>query len=150
MQAVHLPSFPAKQFQGKTQLGPHGDFIFQMDHIVGELVKTLDELEALDNTLIIFCSDNGVEVPTALNMIKTYNHNGSYPWRGLKRDQWEGGHRTPLIISWPNKIKPSVSSELISLCDIMASCAALVDYKLPQNSAEDSYNILPVLLNEKN
>ncbi|EDM29190.1 arylsulphatase A [Lentisphaera araneosa HTCC2155] len=149
MQAVHLPSFPAKQFHGKTKLGPHGDFIFQMDHIVGELMKTLEELNALENTIIIFCSDNGVEVPTALNMIKTYNHDGSYPWRGLKRDQWEGGHRTPLIISWPNKIKPSVSNELVSLCDIMASSAALVDYKLLQNSAEDSYNILPVLLNEK-
>lgn len=149
MQAVHLPSFPAKQFQGKTQLGPHGDFIFQLDHIVGELVKTLDELKALDNTLIIFCSDNGPEVLTSLNMRNSYQHNGSTPWRGMKRDQWEGGHRTPLMISWPNKIKPSVSNELVSLCDIMASCAALVDYKLPPNSAEDSFNLLPLLLDDK-
>lgn len=42
MQAVHLPSFPAKQFQGKSGQGPHGDFIYQMDWTVGELMKTLE------------------------------------------------------------------------------------------------------------
>ena len=146
MQAVHLPSFPAKQFQGKTQAGPHGDFIFQMDHIVGELIKTLEDCHVLENTLIIFCSDNGPEVPTALKMRSSYQHDGAAPWRGLKRDQWEGGHRTPLIISWPQKIKPAISDELISLCDIMATSASLVNYKLPINSAEDSLDMSPVLL----
>ena len=62
MQAVHLPSFPADRFKGKTEAGPHGDFIFEMDAIVGELLKTLERLDVADNTLVMFASDNGPEV----------------------------------------------------------------------------------------
>ncbi|MHC4680656.1 MAG: sulfatase-like hydrolase/transferase, partial [Planctomycetota bacterium] len=51
-QSVHLPSFAADAFKGKTNAGPHGDFIFELDAIVGELVKTLDRLGVADNTLV--------------------------------------------------------------------------------------------------
>src|SRR5690606_23186388 len=71
-------------------------------------------------------------------------------WRGLKRDAWEGGHRVPLIVRWPGKIKPgSTSAEPTSLTDIMATCAAIVDAKLPHAAAEDSFNMLPVWLGEQ-
>ena len=147
MQAVHLPSFPADQFKGKTKAGPHGDFIFELDHIVGELMKTLDRLGVADNTLVMFASDNGPEVPTVLSMRKDHKHDGARPWRGVKRDQWEGGHRVPFIVRWPGKVKPGTTSDqLTSLTDVMATCAAVVGAKLPDNAAEDSYNILPVLL----
>ena len=147
MQAVHLPSFPANQFKGKTKSGPHGDFIFEMDYVVGELLKTLDSLGVADNTLVIFASDNGPEVPTVINMRKDHKHDGARPWRGVKRDQWEGGHRTPLIARWPGKIKPgSKSGQMTSLTDVMATCAAIAGADLPNEAAEDSYNILPVLL----
>jgi arylsulfatase A-like enzyme len=147
MAAVHLPSFPAEQFKGKTQLGPHGDFIFEMDAIVGELLKTLEGLGLAENTLVMFASDNGPEVPTVLDMRKTYNHDGAKPWRGVKRDQWEGGHRTPFIVRWPGKIKAGTASDqLLSLTDVMATCAQIVDAKLPNDAAEDSYSMLPVLL----
>ena len=75
-QAVHLPSFPGRSFKGKTQSGPHGDFIFQLDYIVGELLRTLKRLDLNDNTLVIFTSDNGPEVPTVLHMRKDHNHDG--------------------------------------------------------------------------
>ena len=147
MQAVHLPSFPAEQFKGKTKAGPHGDFIFEMDYIVGELLKTLDSLGVADNTLVIFASDNGPEVTTTINMRKTHKHDGARPWRGFKRDQWEGGHRTPFIAKWPGKVKRGTTSDqLLSLTDIMETCARIVSTKLPNNAAEDSYNMLPVLL----
>ena len=147
MQAVHLPSLPAEQFKGKTKYGPHGDFIFEMDWIVGELLKTLDRLGVADNTLVLFASDNGPEVYTTLNMIKDCKHNGAKPWRGMKRDQWEGGHRTPFIVRWPGKVKPgSVSDQLTSLTDVMTTCAEIVGAELPNNAAEDGYNMLPVLL----
>lgn len=147
MQAVHLPSFAADQFKGSTKSGPHGDFLFQMDYIVGDLLKTLDRLGVADNTLVIFASDNGPEVPTILDMRKTHGHDGARPWRGVKRDQWEGGHRTPFIVRWPGKIKANTTSDqLTSLTDVMATCASIVGAKLPDNSAEDSYDILPVLL----
>ena len=73
-QAVHLPSFPANQFKGKTKAGPHGDFIFELDYIVGKLMSALDKHGLTDNTLVIFSSDNGPEVPTVLSMRKDYNH----------------------------------------------------------------------------
>ncbi len=146
-QAVHLPSFPSDQFKGKTKSGPHGDFIFELDFIVGEIMNTLEQLGVSDNTLVIFSSDNGPEVPTVINMRKDHNHDGARPWRGMKRDQWEGGHRVPLIVSWLGKIKPgSVSSQMISLIDVMATCASIIGTDLTSSDAVDSYNMLPVLL----
>jgi arylsulfatase A len=150
MQAVHLPSFPAKQFKGSTNSGPHGDFIFEMDYIIGELRQTLKELKLDDNTIIMFGSDNGPEVVTTINMQSDHKHKANSSWRGFKRDQWEGGHRTPFIIHWPAKIKAgSVSKQLLSHTDIMASCAAIVNYDIPLNAAEDSYNMLPVFLGQQ-
>ena len=147
MQAVHLPSFAADRFKGKTTAGPHGDFIFEMDYIVGQLLETLERLGVADNTLVMFASDNGPEVPTVLDMRKTYKHDGARPWRGVKRDQWEGGHRTPFIVRWPGKIKAGTTSDqLTSLTDLMATYAQIVGAKLPNDAAEDSYNMLPVLL----
>ncbi|HKK62368.1 MAG TPA: sulfatase-like hydrolase/transferase [Bacteroidales bacterium] len=148
MQAVHLPSFPADEFKGKTNSGPHGDFIFEMDYIVGELMKKLDELDLAENTLVIFASDNGPEVVTVFNMRETHGHDGARPWRGMKRDNWEGGHRTPFIVKWPGKVEPnSTSNQLLSLTDIMATCADIVGAELPEDAAEDSYNMLPAFLN---
>jgi len=147
MQAVHLPSFAADRFKGKTKAGPHGDFIFEMDYVVGQLLKTLERLGVADNTLVMFASDNGPEVPTVLDMRRTHKHDGARPWRGVKRDQWEGGHRTPFIVRWPGKVKPGTTSDqLTSLTDVMATCAAIVGTNLPNDAAEDSYNMLPVLL----
>jgi len=145
-QSVHLPSFAAEAFKGKTQAGPHGDFVFEMDWIVGELMKTLEELSVDDNTLVLFASDNGPEVTSVVNMRKDYQHDGARPWRGMKRDQWEGGHRTPFIVRWPGKVEPGSSTDqMVSLTDVLATCAAIVGAELPNDAAEDSYNILPVL-----
>ena len=147
MQAVHLPSFPGKDFIGKTQAGPHGDFIFEMDHVVGSLMEKIRSLGLDDNTLVIVTSDNGPEVETVLHMRAKYGHDGARPWRGVKRDNWEGGHRVPFIVRWPGKVKAgTVADQTICLTDIMATCAALVDASLPDAAAEDSFNILPVLL----
>ena len=146
-QAVHLPSFAGADFRGKTKSGPHGDFIFQLDHIVGELMNTIEKNGFGKNTLVIFTSDNGPEVPTIINMRKDYNHDGARPWRGVKRDNWEGGHRVPFIAYWPGKINEgSISHQTISLTDIMATVAEIIDFKLPNDAAEDSYNMLPALL----
>lgn len=146
-QAVHLPSFAADRFKGKTKAGPHGDFIGELDYIVGELIKTLEHLGVADDTLVIFSSDNGPEVTSVINMRADYAHDGARPWRGMKRDQWEGGHRVPLIARWPGKIKPGTDTDqMTSLTDIMATCAAVVGAKLPNEAAEDSYNMLPALL----
>lgn len=150
MQAVHLPSFPGNDFKGKTASGPHGDFIFECDHIVGKLVAALQEHHLADNTLILFTSDNGPEVGTVLAMREDYQHDGAHPWRGMKRDQWEGGHRVPTIFNWPGRIEPgSTCDETFCLTDIMATCASIVGAELPENVAEDSFDFLPVLESEE-
>ncbi|MEN8680588.1 MAG: arylsulfatase [Akkermansiaceae bacterium] len=151
MQAVHLPSFPAKQFQGKSGSGPHGDFIYQMDWIVGDLMKTLDDLGVAENTIVIFGSDNGPEVPSVIAMRRDHGHDGARPWRGVKRDQWEGGHRTPFIVRWPGVVKPgSTSDEIVSLTDVFATCAKTIGARVPDSAGEDSFDLSPVLKGEKN
>jgi arylsulfatase A-like enzyme len=146
-QAVHLPSFPADEFKGKTDAGPHGDFIFELDYVVGELMKTLERLGVADDTLVMFSSDNGPETTSVINMRKDHKHDGARPWRGMKRDQWEGGHRVPFIARWGGRIKAgTVTDQMVSLTDVMATCAAVAGARLPNDAAEDSYDILNVLL----
>lgn len=148
-QAVHLPSFPADQFKGKTSSGPHGDFIFELDWVVGQLLDTLDRLKLAENTIVVFTSDNGPEVPTVYYMRTDHGHDGARPWRGMKRDTWEGGHRVPCIVRWPGKIAPgSVSAQTLCLTDMMATAAAIVGAQLPADAGEDSFNMLPALLGE--
>ena len=145
-QAVHLPSFAGRDFKGKTQAGPHGDFIFEFDYVVGELLKTLDRLGLADNTLVMVSSDNGPEVTSVVNMRLDHQHDGARPWRGMKRDQWEGGHRIPFVVRWPGEVAAgSRSDQTVCLCDIMATCAGIVEAQLPNDAAEDSFDILPAL-----
>ncbi|MFM7749516.1 MAG: sulfatase family protein, partial [Opitutaceae bacterium] len=148
-QAVHLPSFAAPQFKGKSGAGPHGDFIHQLDWVVGELIGTLEKLGVADQTLFLFTSDNGPEVDSVIHMRADHGHDGARPWRGIKRDGWEGGHRVPFLVRWPGQVKPGTTSgQLTSLTDVMATLAAVSDATLPANAAEDSFNLLPVLRGE--
>ncbi|QDT16323.1 sulfatase family protein [Alienimonas californiensis] len=148
-QAVHLPSFPADQYKGKSGAGPHGDFILELDDVVGELMTTLDELGVADDTLVLFTSDNGPEVPSVYHMRHDHDHDGARPWRGVKRDNWEGGHRVPFLVRWPGRVAPgAVSDALVSLTDVMATAAEIVGYELPNDAAEDSFSLLPVLSSE--
>ena len=146
MQAVHLPSFAAPEYQGKSLAGPHGDFLLEMDSIVGELLAALDRLQLASNTLVIFTSDNGPEVTTTYYMRSDHGHDGARPWRGVKRDQWEGGHRVPTIARWPDMIKAgSTTDQTFNLTDLMATLASLIGYSLPNDAAEDSFDFSSVL-----
>lgn len=148
-QAVHLPSFAADKFKGKSNAGPHGDFIHQLDEIVGELLETLERLGVADNTIVIFTSDNGPETTSVIHTRADFGHDGARPWRGVKRDSWEGGHRVPFVVRWPEKINASsVSNQLTSLTDVMATIAAVIGTDLPDNAAEDSFNMLPAWLGQ--
>lgn len=144
MQAVHLPSFAGKRFHGKSGKGPHGDFIAEMDTLVGELLQDLERLGVADNTLVVFTSDNGPETTSVVHMRSEHQHDPSYPWRGMKRDSWEAGHRVPFLVRWPGRVRPgSTSDQLLCLTDIMATFASVVGAKLPKEAAEDSFDMLP-------
>ncbi|MCH7228393.1 arylsulfatase [Haloferula sp. A504] len=145
-QAVHLPSFPSKRFQGTTGKGAHGDFIAQFDGHVGDLMKALDRLELAKNTIVIVTSDNGPEVGTVIHMRDLHDHDGARPWRGVKRDNWEGGHRVPMLVRWPG-VSPAGRTirETVCLTDLFATLAEVTGFELPETAGEDSVSVLPLL-----
>ncbi|HLY64046.1 MAG TPA: arylsulfatase, partial [Chloroflexota bacterium] len=144
----HEPWVPTPEFRSKSKAGPYGDYVQQMDATLGQIMKALDDGGFSDKTLLIFASDNGADwMPEE---VKIFNHKANADWRGEKGDIWEGGHRVPFIARWPGKIKPATTSdETLCLADILATTAAIVGAKLPDNAAEDSFNFLPILLGEK-
>lgn len=146
-QAVHLPSFAGREFQGRTGAGPHGDFIHEFDFVVGELMTTLQRLGVADDTLLIVTSDNGPETTAVVHMRADHHHDGARPWRGVKRDDWEGGHRVPFIVRWPGHVEAGTTSDqLVCLTDVMATAATACGDALPDDAAEDSFDITPALV----
>ncbi len=135
---AHPAFIPNQRFAGTTGLGPRADMVQELDWSVGEVLKTLDRLGLAKNTLVIFSSDNGSHA------VKENDHRPNGPYRGLKSQLWEGGHREPFIARWPSGIKPGVSDALISLTDLTATLAALTEQKLPAGAAPDSADLLPL------
>lgn len=152
---IHIPLTPNRKFKGSSEIGIRGDFIHELDWAVGEVLKTLDELGLTEKTFIVFTSDNGGHpfntTPQGEEIDQTDNgHRCNGPWRGLKGDIWEAGHRVPFVARWPGKIPAGTTSdELICLTDLMASAASIVERDLPKDAGEDSINILPALLGQK-
>jgi len=110
------------------------------------LVKDLEKLGIADDTVVILSSDNGPETTSVAHMRADYGHDGARPWRGVKRDAWEGGHRVPFIVRWPGHVKAgSTSDQPLCLTDVMATVAAITGADLPHDAAEDSFNMRPVL-----
>ena len=146
---IHHPFTPAKQFQGTSQCGLYGDFIHELDWIVGEILSALQESGISDNTLVIFTSDNG----------GMFNHGGQAAFKsghrqngdllGFKFGVWEGGHRVPMIVRWPGKVKAGTTSDqLIGNVDLLATFAALVGQELVETDQTDSVNMLPAIVGE--
>lgn len=144
----HAPIIPNDQFDGKSTAGPYGDFVYETDDVCGRLLKALEDSGQADNTIVIFTADNGPEHYAYARDAK-FDHWSARPFRGLKRDIYEGGHHVPFLIKWPGLTKPGeVSSALVSQIDIMATLAAMLDFDLPDDAAEDSHNLLPLLKGE--
>ncbi|MCP4311461.1 MAG: arylsulfatase [Bacteroidetes bacterium] len=141
----HAPIIPNDEFIGKSNAGGYGDFMFQTDWVIGQVLNALKEKGLEENTIVIFTSDNGPE-KYAFARAEKYEHFSMGDFRGLKRDVWEGGHHVPFIIKWPGQVKPaSVSNELISQIDVMATLTSITGIELPQGAAPDSYSFLPIL-----
>ena len=147
---IHVPRLPSKEFQGKSSMGPRGDAIVQMDWVTGKIIAKLEALGLDKNTLVIFTSDNGPVLndgyeDNAVEMLD--NHKPSGIFRGGKYSAFEAGTRVPMIVYWPNTIKPGVSNSLVSQIDYYKSLASLLEINVAKNVAIDSKNILPALLN---
>ncbi len=144
----HAPIVPTKEFQGTTDAGGYGDFMHQSDWTAGQVLTALDEHGFRDNTLVIFTADNGPE-RYAYERVRNFDHRSMGPLRGLKRDIWEGGHRVPFVIRWPGVVEEGrVCTELVSQVDIMSTIAAIVDFELPDDAADDSHDLTELLRGE--
>ena len=176
LNAPHSPITPSKPWQGSSGLGQYADFVQEMDFELGRLFDAIDGAGIKDTTLVIFTSDNGCTsvIGTASDLdpeldrsgaidfaaLKRKNiHNGKvreleaaghYPsanMRGYKSDIWDGGHRVPFIVRWPGKVKAGTQcDQLVSLMDLMATCADLHNVTLSADAGEDSVSLLPLLL----
>ncbi|MDO6597943.1 arylsulfatase [Oceanihabitans sp. 2_MG-2023] len=148
--APHNPIVPIEPWKGKSNINPYADFVIMIDDLMGELFKTIKESGIEENTLIIFTSDNGCASNANFSVLKEKGHNPSYVYSGEKGSYLEGGHRVPFLVKWPTKIKANtVSDATICTTDFMATCADIVEYNLKDTEAEDSYSMLPLLLQEK-
>ena len=139
--------------RGKSGAGPRGDLVWMVDHAVGEIMRALDQSARAQDTLLVVSSDNGalagdrVLNDDGVEVYRTYDHLSNGNWRGYKAHIWEGGHREPLIVRWPGRIAPGSSSDaLVCLTDLFATFANLAGEVVPDDAAQDSFDITNVLL----
>ena len=139
---------PGKNVKGLFEPYPHAAFaamVSRLDKYVGEIITAVNKNGLADNTLIIFCSDNG-----------PHKENGGDPdffqnygvYRGIKRDLYEGGIRVPFIAYWKGTIQPGVTSQWLTLWDMYPSFQQLAG--LPRTKGIDGISIVPTLLHRGN
>ncbi len=152
-QDIHVPRMPNERFHGSTHMGFRGDAIVELDDKVGAIIDVLEELNLADQTLIVFCSDNGPVLDDgykdgAIEMLG--DHKPAGPYRGGKYSPYEGGTRTPFITYWPGTINPATSDAMISTVDLAVSLNRLAGNEAPAGIFPDSYDVLDALLGKKN
>ncbi len=158
--APHTPIVPNQEYAGRSTAGDYGDLVAEVDGIVGAVTKTLNRAGLAENTLVVFTSDNGSPARAGDSHLRDkqwaetgavermFDHHPNAPWRGMKADIFEGGHRVPLIVRWPGVVPAGkANSQLVCLVDWLATVAAIVGQELPDTAAEDSFNLLPTLRN---
>ncbi len=162
LNSPHLPVAPSEPFKGKSGAGNYGDFVVETDHCVSSILDTLVEIGQDSNTLVLFTSDNGglwhswdpVEADDVAHYKPTprakytrqFDHQSNAHLRGTKADIWEGGHRVPFLVCWPEQVAAGkVCDQLVELNDTLATIASAVGKPLPAGAAEDSRNLMPLL-----
>ncbi len=144
LSAPHTPWVPVQKFRGRSKAGDYGDFVAQVDDVLGQVTHLLDETGLARNTLLVFTSDNGAHW-TPQDKAK-FAHRANANWRGMKADIWDAGHRIPFIARWPGNIAAnSVSRELGCLVDLAATVADITGVRPADDAAEDSFSLLPAL-----
>jgi arylsulfatase A-like enzyme len=150
-QAVHLPHNPPKEINGVKIAGTtpcaHMDMIKELDVQMGMLVAELKKQGIYENTVFIFTSDNG-----GLTRKQTLDsgHSPSDIYRGGKNQEYEGGHRVPFIVTWPDELKAGKEVDELTLgLDVAATLAEITGTKISENQAMDSYSLLSTLTKGK-
>jgi arylsulfatase A len=144
--APHTPIAPASEFVGLSGVNSYADFCMEVDTRVGQVFSALEESGQLDNTLVIFTTDNGASAgPSECESLeKDFNHFCSYKYRGYKSDIWDGGHRIPHLLHWPNGIKQgTVCHNRVGIFDFFATVADITGQSISDNAGEDSMSYAP-------
>ncbi|MFN3150909.1 sulfatase [Bremerella sp.] len=136
----HIPLFRSPEFEGVSRRGYYGDVIEEIDWSVGQVLQKLRDTGLDENTLVVFCSDNGP-------WLVFDDHGGSAgPLRDGKGSTFDGGMREPTIFWWPNTIPAAeVAADVGSTMDLMATFTSLAGLPLPTGRKLDSYDLTPVL-----
>lgn len=146
--APHTPWLPLPEFRGKSKAGDYGDYVVEVDTMIGGVLGAIKQAGLDENTIVVTTSDNGAW--WAAEDIKRTGHRANDDWRGEKADVWEAGHRIPFMVRWPGRVAPdTVTNETASLTDLMGTLAAVLHISLPENAGEDSFNNLPIWLAQK-
>ena len=147
--APHTPIVPLAPFKGASALNPYADFVMQTDHHVGQLLDTLKETGLEKNTMVLFTSDNGCSPEANFPLLAEHDHHPSGVYRGHKADIFEGGHRVPLIIRWPGKIRPKTqSTHLVCHTDLYPTLEAISGQKPQKQGGEDGFSLLPIFTDQ--
>ena len=161
--APHVPLIPESRFVGTSGLGYYGDFVAQIDWIVGQVLDALARAGIADDTLLVFTSDNGSPMDDRPNWLATHHvndpsatwywstvHKPNGDWRGIKSTIHEGGHRVPYLVRWPGVVPAGSETAFTSAhVDLYATLADIVGHRLEDGEAIDSLSILPVLRGEQ-
>ncbi|KPM47774.1 sulfatase family protein [Jiulongibacter sediminis] len=146
LSAPHTPILPDENNKGQSGLNEYADFVLMIDGLVGQLMNELEKQGLDSNTMIVFASDNGCAPYADVEGLEEKGHRPSMNFRGYKADIYEGGHRIPLIIKWKGHFEAGkVVDATNCLTDFMATVADLNGVKIPENTAEDSFSLLPLL-----
>jgi len=145
----HTPIAPSVEWLGKSGLNYYADYVMETDDSIGKVLAALDRDGLATNTLVVFASDNGCSPAADFPYLLSHGHDPSAGRRGYKADIYDGGHRIPLIVRWPGHVTPDTQNgDFVCLGDFMATCADIFGVKLPDNAAEDSISMLPLLLGQ--
>ena len=142
----HTPLAVNEEWKGKSGLNAYADFVMETDAVVGRLLDALEKGGAADDTLVVFTADNGCSPYVGLTDLEQMGHFPGGHLRGVKADAWEGGHRVPFIVRWPGVVAAgSVCGQLVHQADLIRTFADVLDATLPDDAAEDSFSLLPLL-----
>ncbi|MFV0671776.1 arylsulfatase [Variovorax sp. tm] len=140
---LHFPTLPHRDFAGRTGNGDFADSMAEMDHGVGQVIDEVERLGLADDTLFIFCSDNGPE-------FRAPYRGTAGPWRGTYHTAMEGSLRVPFIARWPGRIEPGrVSNEIVHVTDVFATLAKVAGAEIPSDRPIDGVDQLPFLRGEQ-
>mgnify|MGYP005841474083 CR=1 FL=1 len=141
----HTPILPSAAWRGRSGLNDYADLVLEIDSQVGHLLGLLDELGVAGETIVVLASDNGCSSAADFPALLARGHNPSHVFRGHKADIYEGGHRVPLLVRWPQRIAPGgVCGQTVCLSDLLATMAEVVQSPLPEEAGEDSVSHWPL------